>query len=126
MLMPRTPASAAAKLNLMFVAFAFAVAPVAFGSAAVCALAGNRLISYWWLALTLGWAVVPLAVLARGNRYQRQARVAQLRDGRAAQPTFLSGHFRHCVPAAFGYQVNFASRVKKALVANVLFTSDAR
>jgi hypothetical protein len=49
MLDPRS----AAKLNLMFIAFAFAVAPVAFGSAAGCALAGHRLISYWWLALTL-------------------------------------------------------------------------
>jgi hypothetical protein len=44
MLMPPAPASAAAKLNLMFIAFAFAAAPVAFGSAAVCALAGHRLI----------------------------------------------------------------------------------
>ena len=85
-LMPPTPASAAAKLNLMFIAFAFAVAPVAFGSAAVCALAGNRLISYWWLALTLGWAVVPSAIFTRANRCQRQARAAQLRDGRAAEP----------------------------------------
>lgn len=80
--MPRTPASAAAKLNLMFFAFAFAAAPVAFGSAAVCALAGNRLISYWWLALTLGWAVVPSAILTRANGYQRQVRAAQLSGGR--------------------------------------------
>jgi hypothetical protein len=86
MLMPPAPASAAAKLNLAFIAFAFAAAPVTFGSAAVCALAGNRLISYWWLALTLGWAVVPLAVLARADRCQRQVRAAQLRDGRAAEP----------------------------------------
>jgi hypothetical protein len=86
MLMSRTPASAAAKLNLMLIAFAFAAAPVAFGSAAVCALAGHRLISYWWLALTLGWAVVPSAVLTRANRYQRQVRAARLRDGRAAEP----------------------------------------
>jgi hypothetical protein len=82
MLDPRS----AAKLNLMFIAFAFAVAPVAFGSAAGCALAGHRLISYWWLALTLGWAVVPSAIFARANRYQRQVRAAQLRDGRAARP----------------------------------------
>lgn len=85
MLMPRTPASAA-RLNLMFIAFAFAAVPVTFGSAAVCALADNRLISYWWLALTLGWAVVPSAILTRANRYQRQVRAAQLRDGRAAEP----------------------------------------
>jgi hypothetical protein len=31
-----------------------------------------------------------------------------------------------CLPAAFGYQVNSASEVKKALVVNILFTSDAR
>jgi hypothetical protein len=86
MLMPRTPASAAAKLNLMLIAFAFAVAPAALGSAAVCALASNRLISYWWLALTLGWALVPSAILTRANRYQRQARTAQPGDGRAAEP----------------------------------------
>jgi hypothetical protein len=86
MLMPRTPASVAARLNLMFIAFAFAAVPVTFGSAAVCALADNRLISYWWLALTLGWAVVPSAILTRANRYQRQVCAAQLRDGRAAEP----------------------------------------
>lgn len=86
MLMPRTPASAAAKLNLMFIAFAFAAAPVALGSAAVCALAGNHLISYWWLALTLGWAVVPSAILTAATRCQRLGRAAQLCDGRAAEP----------------------------------------
>jgi hypothetical protein len=86
MLMPRTPASAAGGLNLMFIAFAFASAPVALGSAAVCAVAGNRLISYWWLALTLGWAVVPSAILTRANRYQRQARAARPCATRAAEP----------------------------------------
>jgi hypothetical protein len=79
MLMPRAPA---AKLNLMFIAFAFAAAPVAFGSAAACALADNRLISYWWLALTLGWAVVPSAVLTRASRCRRLVRAAQLSCGR--------------------------------------------
>ena len=34
--MPRTPASAMVKLNQMYIAFAFAVAPVTFGSAIVC------------------------------------------------------------------------------------------
>lgn len=85
MLMLRTPASAAATLNLMYIVFAFAAAPVTFGSTAVCALAGNHLISYWWLALTFGWAVVPLAILTRANRLQRQMRTARLFDGRAAE-----------------------------------------
>ena len=84
--MPRTPASAAARLNSMFIAFAFAAAPVAFGSPAVRALVGNHLISYWRLALTLGWAVVPSAILTRANRYQRQARAAHICAGRAAKP----------------------------------------
>ena len=74
--MPRTPASAGVKLNNMYIAFAFAVAPVTFGSAIVCVLAGKHIISYWWLALTLGWAIVPLAVLAR----------ARLRTPGAASP----------------------------------------
>ncbi len=107
--MLRTPASAAAKINLLVIAFAFAAAPVGFGSAAVCALAGNRLISYWrlalnlgwrlalnlgwrlalnlgWrLALNLGWAIVPLAVLTRIRRCQRQVSAEQLPGGRAAE-----------------------------------------
>ena len=83
-LMPRTPASAAGGLNLMFIAFAAALA--AFGSAGVCAVAGNRLISYCRLALTLGWAVVPSAILTRANRCQRQARAARPCAARAAEP----------------------------------------
>ncbi len=83
--MLRTPASAAAKINLLVIAFAFAAAPVGFGSAAVCALAGNRLISYWRLALNLGWAIVPLAVLTRIRRCQRQVSAEQLPGGRAAE-----------------------------------------
>jgi hypothetical protein len=75
--MPQTPASAGVKLNQMYIAFAFAVAPVTFGSAIVCVLAGKHIISYWWLALTLGWAIVPLAVLARARR---QAKRGQARS----------------------------------------------
>jgi len=75
--MPQTPASAEVKLNQMYIAFAFAVAPVTFGSAIVCVLAGKHIISYWWLALTLGWAIVPLLVLARAHRYERQSQQAQ-------------------------------------------------
>jgi hypothetical protein len=36
MFIPQTPASAGVKLNQMYIAFAFAVAPVTFGSAIVC------------------------------------------------------------------------------------------
>ena len=75
--MTQTPASAGVKLNQMYIAFAFAVAPVTFGSAIVCVLAGKHIISYWWLALTLGWAIVPLLVLARAHRYERQSQQAQ-------------------------------------------------
>jgi hypothetical protein len=75
--MPRTPASAGVKLYQIYIAFAFAVTPVTFGSAIVCVLAGKHIISYWWLALTLGWAVVPLAVFARARRYERRAQQAQ-------------------------------------------------
>ena len=80
--MTQTPASAEVKLNQMYIAFAFAVAPVTFGSAIVCVLAGKHIISYWWLALTLGWAIVPLAVLARTRRCERQAQ--QARPGRSS------------------------------------------
>jgi hypothetical protein len=86
MLMLRTSASAGAKLNLMLIAFAFTAFPVTFGSAIVCVLAGRRLISYWWLALTVGWAVVPLAVLLGAIGYQRRVRAAQPRGVRAAEP----------------------------------------
>jgi hypothetical protein len=82
MVMLQTPASAGVKLNQMYIAFAFAVAPVTFGSAIVCVLAVKHIISYWWLALTLGWAVVPSAILTRANGYQRQVRAAQLSGGR--------------------------------------------
>ena len=75
--MPRTPASAGVKLSQMYIAFAFAVASVTFGSAIVCVLAGRHIISYWWLALTLGWAIVPLLVLGRALRCERQSQQAQ-------------------------------------------------
>jgi len=75
--MPRTPASAAAKLIRMQVAFALAAAPATFGTAVICVLASNHLVSYWWLALTLGWAGVPLAVFLRMDRSARQVRAAR-------------------------------------------------
>jgi hypothetical protein len=75
--MLRPPASAMVKLNQMLIAFAFALAPVIFGSLVVYLLASNHLISYWWLALTLGWAVIPLAILVRALRYARRVQPAQ-------------------------------------------------
>ncbi len=75
--MPRIPASAGAKLAQMYVAFAFALAPVTFGSLIVYVLANHHLISYWWLALTFGWATVPLAILVRALRYGRRIQRAQ-------------------------------------------------
>jgi hypothetical protein len=82
--MPRTPASAAVKLIRMQVAFALAAAPAAFGTAIICVLAGNHLVSYWWLALTLGWAGVPLALFLRMQRYARRVHAARPHGDRAA------------------------------------------
>jgi hypothetical protein len=84
MLMPRTPPSAAAKLIRMQVAFALAAAPATFGTAVVLALGSRHLISYWWLALTLGWNVVPLSVYLRMQRFASRVRSARLPGDRAA------------------------------------------
>jgi hypothetical protein len=89
--MPRAPVSAAAKVNLMFTAFAFAAAPAGFGSAVACALAGNRLIGCRLigcrrLALAHGRAVAPPAVLTRVRRGRRQVSAVRLPGGRAAEP----------------------------------------
>jgi hypothetical protein len=78
--MPRTSASAWVKLNQMYIAFALALAPVTLGSLVVYVLAGNHLISCWWLALTLGWAIIPLAIRVRALRYARQVQSAQPRQ----------------------------------------------
>ena len=76
--MPRTPASAAVKLIRTQVAFAMTAAPATLGTAVICVLAGNHLVSYWWLALTLGSAGVPLALFLRMQHYARAARPAGL------------------------------------------------
>jgi hypothetical protein len=75
--MPRPPASARVKLNRMYVAFAFALAPVTLGSLVVYVLASNHLISHWWLALTFGWAIVPLVILVRAHGYARRVHQAR-------------------------------------------------
>ena len=74
--MPRTPVPAGVRLLRMYVAFAFTLTPVTFGSLVVYTLAGNHLISYWWLALTVGWGIVPLVILVRGLRYARPGAVS--------------------------------------------------
>jgi hypothetical protein len=61
----------------MHVAFAVAMTPVTLGSLVVYVLASNHLISYWWLAVALGWAIVPLAILVRARRYARRVQPAQ-------------------------------------------------
>jgi hypothetical protein len=76
-LMPRTPAPAGVRLARMHVAFAFVLTPVTFGCLVVYVLASNHLISYWWFALTLGWGIVPLAILVRALRYARPVPPAQ-------------------------------------------------
>ena len=77
--MPRTPATAGVRLARMYVAFAFALTPVTFGSVVVYILASNHLISYWWLALTVGWAIVPLAILVCALRYARPGAASSAR-----------------------------------------------
>lgn len=82
--MPRTPISAAAKLIRMQIAFAFAAAPATFGTVVVVALGSRHAISYWWLAFSLGWIVVPLSVYLRTQRFVRRLRSARLPGDRAA------------------------------------------
>jgi hypothetical protein len=84
MLMPGTPRSAAAELIRMQVAFALAVTPAAFGTAVVLAFGSRHAVSYWWLALSLGWNVVPLSVYLRMQRFMRRVRSARLPGERAA------------------------------------------
>jgi hypothetical protein len=71
-LMPVTPTSDGARLTQLHMAFAFAVTPVTFGSLVIYVLASHHLISYWWLAFTLGWAIVPLGILLRSPRHARR------------------------------------------------------
>lgn len=89
-LVPRIPASASVKLTRMSVAYGVALAPVGLGSAVVYVFASHHLISYWWLALTLGWAIVPLAILVRAVRYARRAdaQARQVTPPRPAAPGY--------------------------------------
>jgi hypothetical protein len=82
-LMPQSPATAP-ELVRMQVAFAQAAAPAAFGTTAVCVLAGNHLVSYWRPALVLAWACVPAGLSLRVQRCARRVRAARRSGGRAA------------------------------------------
>jgi hypothetical protein len=55
-----------AALNWVWIIFAVTLAPVTFGGAVIYLLARDHVLGYWWLALPLGGAVVPLAVLIAG------------------------------------------------------------
>ncbi len=68
----RSRASAGVKLTRMSSVFGIAEVPVTAGSAVVYVFASNHIISYW-RALTLGWAIVPLAIFVRALRYARRA-----------------------------------------------------
>jgi hypothetical protein len=74
--MPRTPAATGAKYVHTQIAFAFAAAPTTYGSGVVYVLGSHHVISYWWLALTLCWAAIPLAVLLSLQRHERATRTA--------------------------------------------------
>jgi hypothetical protein len=86
--MPQTPAPAAAKLIRTQIAFAVTAAPVTFGTAVICGLASTHLTSYWWLALSLGWAGVPLTIFVRMRRYAR--RLARVNGGGRPSPSVPS------------------------------------
>ena len=57
-------------------AFAFAAAPATYGSGVVYVLGSHHVISYWWLALALCCAALPLAVLLNMQRHARAVRTA--------------------------------------------------
>jgi hypothetical protein len=74
--MPGTPAATGAKHFHPHIAFAFAAAPTTYGSGVAYVLGSHHVISYWWLVLTLCWAVIPLAVFLGLQRYARAMRTA--------------------------------------------------
>lgn len=82
--MPGTSPSVGAKLARMQIVFALAAVPATFGTAVVCVLGINHFISYWWLALCLGWAVIPLSVFLHVQRYLRRVRSGRPPGDRAA------------------------------------------
>jgi ABC-type glycerol-3-phosphate transport system permease component len=75
--MPRTPAPAGARLTPIRAASAVAVIPVTVGSPAAYVFASKHLMSRRRLALALGWAIVPLAILVSAPRYARRAQPAR-------------------------------------------------
>ena len=69
-------------LNRALIIFAVTLAPVTAGGAVIGELASHHVLGYWWLAVPLGCAAVPLAVLVAGLAIAR--RLARTpRPGRA-------------------------------------------
>ena len=66
-------------LNRALVIFAITLAPVTAGGAVIGELASHHVLGYWGLAVPLGCAAVPLAVLVAGLRIARRL----ARDGTA-------------------------------------------
>ena len=69
-------------LNRALIIFAVTLAPVTAGGAVIGELASRHVLGYWWLAVPLGCAAVPLAVLVAGLAIARRlARDAAARPG---------------------------------------------
>jgi hypothetical protein len=69
-------------LNRAWIIFAITLAPVTAAGAVIYLLARDRILGYWWLAVPLGSAAVPLAVLIAGlGTARRLARDTGARPG---------------------------------------------
>lgn len=82
----RNPSSPGVRYHRMHIWFAVASAPVTLGSGVVRILGVIHVISYWWLALTLGWVIVPAVLLFRMVRYGRRLDAARHAEEHAAEP----------------------------------------
>lgn len=70
---PAPVRSREAVLLLHYVVFAVAVAPVSFGAPVAIVLGSQHVISYWWAAAAVVWAVVPFGVMVHARRYLRRS-----------------------------------------------------
>jgi len=70
--MPRSSSSVSAKFARMQIALALAAAPLTFATSVVWVLGISHSISYWWLALSLGWTIAPLSFFLRLQGYARR------------------------------------------------------
>jgi hypothetical protein len=74
---------AGAALNRTWIIFAASLAPVTAAVAVIYLLARDHILGYWWLAVPLGGAAVPLGVLIAGlGAARRLARDTAARPGR--------------------------------------------